>query len=212
MNRLLLISFSLLFLVFLYACGQQSSTSTANNWWPHQDGYSWSYNVLTSWSGSIESYRSTTEVWTFNGTTGIYGLTAQKLFGSHLLLGNSSPEAEYIIINGFGAYDYGPAGSSTSEPWTIMSYPLDIGKKWSYGNVLSCEVMEDVNVSVPAGNYGTCRVRVDLGNGSYVDRYYANNVGLVKSVSSVDVVLYDSHGNLGSVTYVSTYELTGKNF
>ena len=219
MRKTILTGFTFFLLFFLYACGQQSSTVTDNNWWPHQDGYSWTYNVSTSWYGSVEGYRSTvegyrstTETWTFDGTANLYNLTVQKLINSNPLPNHSSLEAEYILINNSGAFDYGSEGNPTSEPVTVLSYPIEIGGQWYSQSYIFCKVLGKENINVPAGTYETYKIRFDLGSGDYLDKYYAKNVGMVKSFSSINLILYDSSGNMGSATIIATYELTGKNF
>ncbi|MFH1541475.1 MAG: hypothetical protein ABIE84_00085 [bacterium] len=183
-----------------------------NNWWPHSDGYSWTYNTamqIISTDSTYEVNSVSSETWTLQGTTTINNIELQ------ILLKTDGPD-DYLLFSGSGVAWYGNSLSVADSPTANLLYPLSEGKKWNVGlsNDITVEVMGIETVQVPAGGFEACLVSIDFGDGAYNHNYYALDVGLVKTVEYFsDIVMTSSDGlSLTHATYISTKELASKNF
>jgi len=200
----LVLGLGLMMVVVMVGCGAGAPdlpTTGGVEFFPHTDGYSWTYNIEVDILSSPEAI-GTMEV-TFNGTTEVSGITVQKR-ETFLTTYNSLTYTTTHCVKVTDSYvkGYGEIGDTTTEACTTLSFPLSVGKTWTaytFENVFTAEVIAAENVTVPAGTFATFKIDYPAQGTAYY--WYAENIGLVK------FALYDDDDNLRQ-----RYELTSKNF
>ncbi len=215
MKKFLLISLGLvsfLLIVSLVGCGTSGSdatttttstttTTTAAEYFPHTDGYIWTYDYITSG-------QTGTAVMSFEGTHDIGTLETQihKICAAHPLYPGGGEL--YYIITDSAALQYGTSSSPTTEGQPYLTFPLTLEASWTYnslGVIRYCSVISYETVVVPAGTFANCyKVYTTRESGGTVNiwEWFAPDVGLVKN-NNISI-------NTGLIT--ATYELTSKNF
>lgn len=161
-------------LILLIGCGRQTQSpggsGTVGSFFPHADGYSWTYTVIMTVETTWEVTTTLTdETYTFSGTTELSnGIIVQN----YCLVGSS--EAAYYYVDGSGVYRYGTSVDPTIEAETYLSFPLNVGNSWNTATS-SSEVISYEAISVPAGDFSAYLVR-RLGSAESYS-WFALNVG-----------------------------------
>jgi len=168
-----------------------------SGYWPHNDGNIWDYKV-TNPDGSVSS-----ETWTLNGTAELNNSkVAQKLL--------KDSTASYLLFESSSILEYDSL--SDTHPYTLLSEPLSVGKKWYFdaGAVSSeAEVLSSGEVSVPAGTFDVYKVQItimEVGATNYYTYWFSEDAGPVKYEYGLSIVAPPF------TTDYTTYELTSKNF
>ena len=207
--------------VILSGCGQQTSTTVTENYFPHEDGYSWTYTVISTIEMPEEDpYTTITEeTYYFDGTTQITEeIIAQNYFRQ------GTTESSYYLINGSGVYRFGDSQHPTTEGKIILSYPLNIGKTWEGLFIdgttkahITAEVSAYELISTPLGSFYAYKISHALGENSEFHEWFALNIGKVKRCfrGSNLPILDDFAGEYRIIpgqTIESTSVLKSKNF
>jgi len=182
-------------------------TAQTQNYFPHEDGYSWNYN----WTSNLVSTNETSVIndvkkCSFNGEF-IFpdGRVAQVMLISREASVN---EIGYCRVEDDGVYFYGDVTSTTIESILVLPLPLETGKTWQRGMWGTLEVYGFETVTVPLGTFEAVKVGLTQGDFSFYE-WYADGVGLLKSF--MEVPFRSSTGDeLG--TMIITEELVNKNF
>jgi len=160
--------------------------AAGRNFFPNTDGYSWRWE-FPEWGFSY--------IITVEGTTQIGSITAQVGHLTGVFGGYTATMETYWKIDDTGAYYYGMG--TTPEAFTILNFPLEVGKTWechsSYGLYYptTVEVLAFEEVTVPAGTFDCYKVSYTAAGGvSYY--WFGNGVGAVKALmagSTEEVIL-----------------------
>lgn len=211
--------------VILISCGKvvpeptpspSSSTSTSSssttsttggggggtNYYPHADGYGWTYNRAMSTTSEVETLYSTIEGTTMVGTLSVQVLKSTSVVSS----GSSTYETLYRVAND-AVYFYGNPSTASPEVYIrMLTFPIQVGNTWEDrpGGTLiySSEVVALENVTTPLSTFTNCYKVVTTYSTivlNTLEAWYAPDVGAVKQSSL-------------SPPYWSTTEVTGKNF
>jgi hypothetical protein len=90
-----------------------------------------------------------------------------------------------------------------TQPDTTLSLPLARGKTWRINQYVVAQVLEQEDVTVPAGTYRNAwKIEQFITEGSATGQvycWYANNIGMVKLLEQF---------SYGGTSYISTMELT----
>ncbi|MFC1571291.1 hypothetical protein ACFL31_01915 [Candidatus Margulisiibacteriota bacterium] len=191
-----------LLVVVMVAAGcstvQQSSSGGGASYFPHADGYTWRY-AHTDGSTSTS---------TFEGTT-LVGTATPQVFKSALtsVSGSTSTMEAYYRIDDTGVYQY--PSLATTEMFTLLSFPFDVGDSWKYIDlailvadpdgttstltyVATASVLAEEDVTVPAGTFSCYQVKYFATVGSYeADPFYiwySENVGVVKQTTDATTI------------------------
>jgi len=195
----------------LTGCGQQVSTSQDEGYFPHGDGYSWTYIVIsTTEIAGVDPYTTTTEeTYYFDGTTII---TNEIVAQNYCKQG--SPYKVYYLINDTGVYRFGDSLFPTTEAKIILSYPLNIGKKWEGLTGNTVEVTAYETVSVPLGTFYAYKISHDWGLNDEYYEWYPNNIGEIKEYTKLNTMMTDPGDETRVIpaTYETTRVLKSKNF
>ena len=200
-----------LLLALLTGCGQQVSTSQDEGYFPHGDGYSWTYTVIstTEISGQDPYTTTTEETYYFDGTTVI---TDEIVAQNYCKEGNPT-ETHYFLINDSVVYSFGTVIMPTTEAKVFLPYPLSIGEIWQSILNSTAEVLAYESVSVPLGTFDAYKIKRTYATGFKPFEWYAQNVGKVKYYSKFDTSIWDEgEGRLIPATYEATKVLKSKNF
>ncbi len=210
--------FAWIIAVGVIGCGESVKTST--DFIPHVDGYRWEYKcyflVGTSETSVFKRIRY------LDGTTTLpNGLSVQnfivtdevnaqttKAFGIPI-----STPGYYCYIDDTGVYRYGMLNHPTTEATLILPLPLEVGKIWQRGSILTYEAIATEEVSVPAGTFNTVKVNLK-GSGTTESEWYewyAGGVGMVKISMDVFVTTIEGDRIIPEPGYYIE-ELLGKNF
>lgn len=207
---------SVIILIAISGCGKVSAptlSSSSNDYYPHADGYSWSY--LLSYSATSETILLHS---TFSGTKIIDSFTAQIMKNEMSADGTTTTYETCFVSNDSAVLKYskGPAiaypdGGITTEALTLFRFPLKVGNSWYCSPNLSIEAQVESQevISVPAGIFNCFRIGINtyLPSDPKVYQYtywLAANVGIIKATAGY------SHGGVRTTT--STQELNSKNF
>jgi|GEM_PF-3188079 len=168
--------------IFLTGCGQQTSTSQDDGYFPHKDGYSWTYQkiVTTETEGSGTTTYTTEETFYFSGTTTI---TDELVVQNRYIQGNT--KESYYLINNTGVYYFGTVDNPSTEAEVVLSYPLYIDKEWIGLMGVTSEVSTFEAVTVPLGTFNAYKVK----SMSFFYEWYAYNVGKVKDYAEITVTI-----------------------
>lgn len=227
---------SLMLMGMLYGCTQTTSSSSSgdgdSSYYPHVNGYSWTYNTssktTTKTIYNSNTYLSTqetsgTEVDLFNGTSEVSGVgTAQVLQVTTTTTSGSTTSNSLIVANSSNVKYYGTTSAPTTDALTMLVFPLSVGSSWTTQNggiTVEASVIAKESVTVPAGTFSDCyKVKyssnyiINSANMTYdVYAWFAKNVGGVKNVSVLTATFSYSGMDI-ETTSLSTIELTAKSF
>lgn len=158
-------------------------------YYPNQDGLSWTYRRAFSNSPSIN-----TEKITYCGTSEFNSQIVQIARRETIFPEGTISTAETIFkVDNFAVYRLRTV-ESTPILMAVFGFPLQVGIHTGVTDVLALET-----VTVPAGTFNNCfKLSAAEGDFTYIS-WLAPNVGMVKA---------EKRG----VSAISTAELTGKNF
>jgi hypothetical protein len=193
-------------------CGQSLQKPPAN-YFPHNDGYSWTY-VCKQTMGTSEI--SWTRTYHFEGITSLSdSRTVQKLMiseeaGSKSVKSHSfASSSGYYQIDDSGIYYYGSISHPTTEAILILPFPLEVGKTWQRGALGTFEVFGVETVETPLGSYQAIKVGQQE-NDFEMYEWYADGVGMVKSYMKIPVI--SEIGRDLETIAIIIEELVSKNF
>jgi len=215
-------------------CGKAGNTSSLSmSSYPHQNGNQWECKTTLTVGNSVNSTSIMKRY--FDGETTLSnGLVAQNLCTSYetssagvmaikrIKLFASPSSTSLYCVTGTGVYNYGTITYPTTEAAYLLPLPLDVGDIWTIVENLTCEVIGEEEITVPAGTFRTLKVEVNIFGSSGADQsdyyeWYADGVGLVKSSFSFLTLSSTIEGGrviLSTIEVESSLveELVSKNF
>lgn len=191
------------FFIFLFFLGlfvmtgcnvvsSSGGTDGGVEYFPHNNGYSWTYKITRQGTTAVYSL-----IYTFNGTQSVGSITCQK-FKSENNMYRSATSESLVYVTNSDVKNYGTSTSPTTEPFTLLKFPLTVGSSWISFGTQEVRVQAKESITVPTGTYDTFRNFNEQGS-AYAYSWYAKDVGLIKIISVS-----------GSMTI--TAELVSKNF
>lgn len=187
---------SIISLIILLGCFTQTTeitstttttTTAGENYFPHADGNTWYYAGTDGNTHTI----------TVDGTAVIGTKVVQvfKTFNTSSTGAGTTSEA-YYLVSSSGVYNYGGSGWSTTEAFIYLSFPLAVGKSWTFYNIppvlATASVEARENLVVPAGTFDCFKIKytylygTDEASSSNV--WLGNGAGIVKSTNSSSTV------------------------
>lgn len=161
-------------------------------YYPNNDGYTWTYNIGVSDAGSQRGIAA------FNGVTSINGKEFQ------ILKIDNNKDAKSVLrlikVDENSAKDFGLSTDLGTQESVLLTFPLKVGNSWKISSqeTASIDAIEDVTVS--AGIFKNCfKVSYTFSNRKS-QRWYAKNVGIIKRIDSFDDGL------------VTNWQLAARNF
>lgn len=147
-------------------------------YYPNNDGYSWTYNIGVSDAGSQRGVVS------FNGVTTIEGQEFQILKVDNNK--DTKSVLRLIKVDDNSAKDFGLSTDLGTQESVLLTFPLKVGNSWNISSQESASVdaIEDVTVSV--GVFKNCfKVSYTFSNRKS-QRWYAKNIGVIKRIDNFD--------------------------
>jgi len=150
-------------------------SGAGRSYFPNKNGYSWKWSYPSG----------VTYILTVEGTKQIDSTSAQIGKLTYIFNGYTGTTETYWKVDNTGAYYY-PMGT-TSESFTVLSFPLEVGKTWTctspshqyYDTTVT--ILATETVTVPGGTFDCYKVSyVAAGGTTYY--WFGNWVGAVKAL------------------------------
>ena len=165
----------------------EAAVTVKGNFFPHEIGYSWTYSKSGTDETTVITVTGTSTSIITGETITIFSNTRKNPSGSII----ESQEAYYKVIDSavyYYGYTYGATTAIYLPPMTALSFPLSIGKTWTYSNsaaTYTFTVMAFEDVITPAGTFKCYKIETSLAlyYGTFTwHMWYGNNAGFVKSL------------------------------
>ncbi|OGC06373.1 hypothetical protein A2526_01510 [candidate division WOR-1 bacterium RIFOXYD2_FULL_36_8] len=202
------------------------TTGTIADYYPHQDGYSWTYGQSSTISFDVtglpippigDIVATGTIVDTFNGTQTISTGEAQILREETTAGGVTATIETLVIASDDGVRTYGTPSIPTTTSTYLYAFPLQTGKTWTIIGSLEGTVVGEESVTVTGGTFQCFKLSL---RSPTFDTLYSNytyyvwlgkNAGVVKTaLSGTYTTSYSGYSLITTVSLVS--QLISKTF
>jgi len=201
-------------ILWISGCGQMKDNSSVTSFYPHVNGAVWRYKYSRLDQYGRNSHYATEY---FNGYSFLEdGLKVQNYYVSEeteaiLSVSVNTVNAFELFLTGFyyidntGVYYYW--STTEAEAQLILPLPLEVGNTWKRNDWdFKAVTMEEI--STPAGIFKVIRVERQNPTRNECYEWYADGIGLIKSVTKA----VDVRGGVTMEISVTTQELISKNF